>query len=532
MSQPAPEKSPVSFRSKRWKLFGLDSDDVIRVFFAGNALTAIIILLLITLFLFKEAAGFRKQNFDSQIMFRQSGMQYFAFLQEKVVEYSNLTRTLNAVRAQTVSELMAQGKTLSDANAALREFDDFAIAFEEAGYDFQDIVDELRAAPSAARTKYQVYLNQRALKTNLESEGRLEEAAAIELAPVELLKTGLAIKETLPDVEEALVALTARIQELLKQTPEVSGKLQKRAMRQFERDAAAFNESIPTLLERLRVWNPASPISNYEALTMFFTGTKWVTNSYVQDWYGILPLFMGSFTISMIALAFAVPLGVGAAIYVNQIAKPMEGGFIKPSIEFISAFPSVVIGFLGVVVFGELTRVVSNWEALSWVPFFPIQERLNAFTAGCLLALMAIPTIFTLAEDAIQNVPKAMKEASLAVGATRLQTTLKIIVPTALSGIISAILLGFGRVIGETMVVLLCAGNRIAIPDFTEGFSAFFQPVHTMTGIIAQEMGEVVRGGLHYRALFMVGITLFIISLFVNYVAQIILRRYKMKSSL
>ncbi len=100
--------------------------------------------------------------------------------------------------------------------------------------------------------------------------------------------------------------------------------------------------------------------------------------------------------------------------------------------------------------------------------------------------------------------------------------------PTALSGIISAVLLGFGRVIGETMVVLLCAGNRIDIPDFTQGMGAFFQPVHTMTGIIAQEMGEVVREGLHYRALFMVGITLFIISLVVNYVAQLILRRYKL----
>ena len=140
----------------------------------------------------------------------------------------------------------------------------------------------------------------------------------------------------------------------------------------------------------------------------------------------------------------------------------------------------------------------------------------------------AIPTIFTLAEDALNSVPRAYREGSLAVGATRLQTVLKIIVPTALSGIISAILLGFGRVIGETMVVLLCAGNRIDIPDFTQNLGAFFQPVHTMTGIIAQEMGEVVRGSLHYRALFLVGITLFFISLTVNFMAQRIVRRYKL----
>jgi phosphate transport system permease protein len=164
---------------------------------------------------------------------------------------------------------------------------------------------------------------------------------------------------------------------------------------------------------------------------------------------------------------------------------------------------------------------------MAWVPFFPLQERLNAFTAGGLLALMAIPTIFTLAEDAINNIPRHFKEASFAVGATRLQTTLRVIVPSALSGIISAVMLGFGRVIGETMVVLLCAGNRIKIPDFSDGLGVFFQPVHTMTGIIAQEMGEVVRGSVHYRALFMVGIVLFFVSLLINYGAQWVVKKYR-----
>jgi phosphate transport system permease protein len=165
---------------------------------------------------------------------------------------------------------------------------------------------------------------------------------------------------------------------------------------------------------------------------------------------------------------------------------------------------------------------------LSWISFFPISERLNVFTAGTLLALMAIPTIFTLSEDALRNVPRGFKEASYALGANRLQTIARVLVPASLSGIISAILLGFGRVIGETMVVLLCAGNRIEIPDFSEGLGAFFQPVHTMTGIIAQEMGEVVRGSIHYRALFMVGLVLFTITLAINYAAQKIVQRYRM----
>jgi phosphate transport system permease protein len=223
----------------------------------------------------------------------------------------------------------------------------------------------------------------------------------------------------------------------------------------------------------------------------------------------------------------AVPLGVGAAIYINQIATAREQRLIKPAIEFISAIPSVVLGFFGIAVLGQALRALSQVDALSWVPGFPFAERLNALTAGCLLALLAVPTIFTLAEDAINNVPRSFKEASLALGASRLQTILRIIVPASLSGIVSAVLLGLGRVIGETMVVLLCAGNRIAIPDFTAGLATVMQPVHTMTGIIAQEMGEVVRGSIHYRALFVVGIVLFFIALLINFLAQKIVGKYR-----
>ena len=241
----------------------------------------------------------------------------------------------------------------------------------------------------------------------------------------------------------------------------------------------------------------------------------------------MIPLFTGSLLISFLALLIALPLGVAAAIYVNQVARPVEQKIIKPYIEFISAIPSVVLGFFGIAMLGESLRRLSQWPALDWVPGFPMAERLNATTAACLLALMAIPTIFSLAEDAINNVPRSFKEASLALGATRLQTILRIIVPAALSGIMAAILLGFGRVVGETMVVLLCAGNRIQIPDLSAGVGVIFQPVHTMTGIIAQEMGEVVRNSIHYRALFMVGVVLFLISLLLNWLAQKIVRRYR-----
>jgi phosphate transport system permease protein len=232
--------------------------------------------------------------------------------------------------------------------------------------------------------------------------------------------------------------------------------------------------------------------------------------------------------VSVVALLIAVPLGVSGAIYVSEVAAPAEKSLIKPYIEFISAIPSVVLGFFGIAVVGQAVRALSQASFMKWVPFFPISERLNVFTAGCLLALMAVPTIFTLAEDALRNVPRGFKEASYALGANRLQTIVRVLVPASLSGIISAVLLGLGRVIGETMVVLLCAGNRIAIPDFTQGLGAFFQPVHTMTGIIAQEMGEVVRGSVHYRALFMVGLVLFVLTLGINYGAQRLVRRYRM----
>ena len=298
-------------------------------------------------------------------------------------------------------------------------------------------------------------------------------------------------------------------------------------MGRFQEFVAGYFREMAATAQRMAAWDKDKPIGWWESFTAFAFGREWVTASFWQDWYGVIPLFTGSLLISFLALLIALPLGVAAAIYVNQVARPVEQKIIKPYIEFISAIPSVVLGFFGIAMLGESLRRLSQWPTLDWVPGFPMAERLNATTAACLLALMAIPTIFSLAEDAINNVPRSFKEASLALGATRLQTILRIIVPAALSGIMAAILLGFGRVVGETMVVLLCAGNRIQIPDLSAGVGVIFQPVHTMTGIIAQEMGEVVRNSIHYRALFMVGVVLFLISLLLNWLAQKIVRRYR-----
>ncbi|WP_075089710.1 phosphate ABC transporter permease subunit PstC [Verrucomicrobium spinosum] len=278
----------------------------------------------------------------------------------------------------------------------------------------------------------------------------------------------------------------------------------------------------------MKAWQWDKPIPMVQALTAFLFGGDWITNSSWQDFYGVVPLLTGSLMIAIIALVIALPLSVAAAIYTNQFASPREQELIKPFIEFIQAIPSVVLGFIGISVVGDLIKETSNVAWLQWIPGFPVQERLNMFNAGLLLALMAIPTMFSLAEDAIQNVPRAFSEASEALGATKLQTVFRVIFPASLSGVFAAMLLGLGRIIGETMVVLLVAGNRIAIPDFSDGIGTVFQPAHTLTGIIAQELGEVSKGSSHWQALFMVGILLFTISLFINFVSRKVVKRFQL----
>lgn len=211
---------------------------------------------------------------------------------------------------------------------------------------------------------------------------------------------------------------------------------------------------------------------------------------------------------------------MGGAIYVNRLATKTEQNFIKPFIEFIQAIPSIVLAFFGYVVLGKLIQEYSQEWMFSWLPGFPVEAQYTILNAGLLLALMAVPTIFTLCEDALNNVPKAYNEASLALGATKLQTVTKVILPSCSSGVIAAVLLGFGRIIGETMVVLLVLGGRIAIPE------SWTDPAHSMTGILAQEIGEVNEGSLHWGALFMVGLVLFTIALGINYVSQRVLKKY------
>ncbi len=475
------------------------TEQLIKLFFGGNALVALIVLALITLFLFREGFGFFGQNLENLRLYRQAGLEYVDIMRVETEGHSALSRALSQVRLRQFRAAVKGGATPEEANASLAAFDQFASTFSDSATELNGIVSDAGEQASA-----------------------LKEQPANRAAGLPLVTAATPLFET------ASQATGATISQLIETAPAMPDAGAQKALKHWKKDARAYAANLPAATERLRAWSPDQPVPWYRSITSFLFGRDWITASFWQDWYGIRPLLVGSIMVSIVALTLAVPLGVSAAIYVSEIASKQEKRLIKPYIEFISAIPSVVLGFFGIAVVGQAVRAMSQLPMFSWVPFFPISERLNVFTAGCLLALMAVPTIFTLAEDALRNVPRGFKEASYALGANRLQTIGRVLVPASLSGIVSAILLGLGRVIGETMVVLLCAGNRIEIPDFTEGLGAFFQPVHTMTGIIAQEMGEVVRNSIHYRALFMVGLVLFTITLVINYLAQKLVMRYRM----
>jgi phosphate transport system permease protein len=492
-------------------------DRVIKAFFGSNALVAIVVLALITIFLFREGSGFFAQNLANIRLYRRAGLEYVDIIRAEAQRHAALSRQLSDIRLREVPAHTDQG--------AFEKFDQFATGFSDAGDELNALVSDANDQALALRETF-LRSNGQSLDSSNDDQSSDETVAAAPAAnPTDQMA---ALRSTGGKFAQIGDSMKANIDSLLAAPPSFSSDKARQAFEKWKTNAKAYLAQLPAAVQELRAWDPNRPVPAYRAVTSFLFGTEWITASFWQDWYGIIPLLVGSIMVSVVALLIAVPLGVSGAIYVSEVAAPAEKSLIKPYIEFISAIPSVVLGFFGIAVVGQAIRALSQASFMKWVPFFPISERLNVFTAGCLLALMAVPTIFTLAEDALRNVPRGFKEASYALGANRLQTIMRVLVPASLSGIISAILLGLGRVIGETMVVLLCAGNRIAIPDFTQGLGAFFQPVHTMTGIIAQEMGEVVRGSIHYRALFIVGLVLFAMTLAINYGAQKFVARYRM----
>jgi phosphate transport system permease protein len=225
---------------------------------------------------------------------------------------------------------------------------------------------------------------------------------------------------------------------------------------------------------------------------------------------GILPLILGSLMVTAGAIIIAVPLGIAAAFYIAEVAPKRLRTILKSCVEVLSAIPSVVLGFLGITVLVPFLKNVLN-----------LPTGLTAFTGSIMLAFMALPTIITISEDAINAVPREYKEGALALGATHWQTLFRVVIHGALPGIIAAAMLGIGRVFGETMAVMMVTGNAAVIPH------SLFEPVRTLTATIAAEMGEAAKGSAHYFALFAVGIVLFVISFAINLTADVLLNRGK-----
>jgi phosphate transport system permease protein len=237
---------------------------------------------------------------------------------------------------------------------------------------------------------------------------------------------------------------------------------------------------------------------------------RWNPTSLQEVSYGVLPLVTGSVLVTLMATLISIPFGVFGAVYIAELAGPKEQEFLKPIIELVAAIPSVVLGFFGLIVIAPFLRQL-----------FDLQNGLTALTGALVLALMAVPTIITISEDAIRSVPMSYKEASMAMGANRIQTIWRVTVPAAMSGIIASIMLGMGRVIGETMAVIMLTGNA-ALTTFSP-----ISPVRTMTATIAAEMGEIVFGSEHYQALFWVGILLLCSTFILNVIALRVLKSYQ-----
>ena len=535
---PRSSTSAALLRPRTGWFFGLPGDRLIKLIFQGNAAVSIIVLGLITFTIFRDAWGFMPMNRRNLETYRQAGLEFTDLMRSPVTAHSTLVRYLSPLRQQELVRL-TQGPGGSGASAIqqLAAYDVFVEHFAATISAHEALLATMTELCSSLKERSMVAEDLRQAKQTLLDGMRTAPPAraaslkqAAEEMQIEVIDFKAEVAPLLalrPAIVAANAALVTELQQLSAQLPSFSDAAAQARLAKFPGFLTQYLAELASTAEQMAAWDQAKPVGVFESLNAFAFGREWITASFWQDWYGIIPLLTGSLLIAFMALLIAIPLGLAAAMYVNQLAGPIEQRIIKPYIEFISAIPSVVLGFFGIAMLGETLRSLSQIPALQWVPGFPMAERLNATTAACLLALMAIPTIFSLAEDAINNVPRAFKEASLALGATRLQTMIRITVPAALSGIMAAILLGFGRVVGETMVVLLCAGNRIEIPNVGAGLGVIFQPVHTMTGIIAQEMGEVVRASIHYRALFMVGVVLFLVSLLVNWLAQKIVRRYR-----
>jgi phosphate transport system permease protein len=249
------------------------------------------------------------------------------------------------------------------------------------------------------------------------------------------------------------------------------------------------------------------PVSNITVKEFVF-GKEWYPTSEPMPAFGIWPLITGTLLVTLGAILFALPLGLATAIFMAEVTSSRVRNILKPLVELLAGIPSVVYGFFGLVVVVPLIQQL-----------FRLNVGETALAGSIVLGIMALPTIITISEDALRTTPRSLKEASLALGATKWQTIVRVVVPYASSGISTAIILGIGRAIGETMAVLMVTGNASIIPD------SFLVPVRTIPATIAAELGESPYGGLHFSALFALGIVLFLFTLIINFTVELIRKK-------
>lgn len=247
-------------------------------------------------------------------------------------------------------------------------------------------------------------------------------------------------------------------------------------------------------------------------LHQFFTSTEWYPTSQNNVRYGVLALIAGTFSVTMLAMAIAVPFGLGAAIFVSEFCGKRMKESLKIIIELLAAIPSVVWGFIGLSVMNQVIQDV-----------FHVPVGLNVLNGAILLALMSVPIMVSIGEDSLKAVPDSYREAALALGATRWQLIYRVLIPAARNGLLAAVLLGVGRAVGETMAVLMATGHAVNIPK------SVFDPVRTLTATIAAELGEASAGSDHYQVLFIIGILLFTITFVVNLAADLIVKGIRKK---
>ena len=245
-----------------------------------------------------------------------------------------------------------------------------------------------------------------------------------------------------------------------------------------------------------------------------FAGAEWFPTATPAPLFGMWPLLAGTLWVSLFAILFALPFGISIAVYMSEVASERVRGFLKPVIELLNGIPSVVYGFFGLIVIVPLLQQVFG---------LPVGE--SGLAGSIVLAIMALPTIVTVAEDAMRNCPRSLREASLALGATHWQTVYRVVIPSSMSGIASGVVLGIGRAVGETMAVLMVTGNAAVVP------SSILEPLRTIPATIAAELGEAPAGGAHYQSLFLLGVILFFITFFINLCVEYISSRNRAKSS-